>query len=188
MKELQDKKYTLQEVKELLREQSFEYENTMSDQKERIFSLVNENESLKKEVGKYKEKETAISEALVSAISRAKEIESQAKNKFEGNLIRLKVFEGKLVSYYKRLLDKYPLDDNLLSAEEFLNKMYEILGTDYMKTETFAKMFKEQNPTLKKGGAVDYAMYEPSDSGFDINEALNPSEDLEAICKELGLI
>ncbi len=188
MKELQDRKYSAQEVKELLREEAFEYENTLSDQKERIFSLVKENETLKEEVKKYKEKESAISEALVSAISKSKEIELAAKNKFEGNLIRLKVFEGKLVSYYKRLLNKYPLDDNLLSAEEFLHKMDEILGTDYMKADVFDKMFKEQNPTMRKGGVVDYRMYEPSESGFDINEALNPSEDLEAICKELGLI
>ena len=188
MKELQDKKYSLQEVKELLREQSFEYESSLSDQKERIFSLVRENEELKSEVKTFKEKELAISEALVSAISKAKDIEAAAKKKFEGNLMRLKVFEGKLVAYYKRLLNKYPLDDNLLSAEEFLDKMDAILGTDYMKEDVFSKMFKEQNPTASKNGSVSYGNFAPSDSGFDINEALNPSEDLEAICKELGLI
>ncbi|MBR1971146.1 MAG: prephenate dehydrogenase/arogenate dehydrogenase family protein, partial [Clostridia bacterium] len=63
--------------------------------------------------------------------------------------------------------------------------MDEILGTNYLKLGGEEKMFKAENPTLLTGGYLNY-MDIKSDSGFDINEALNPSEDLEEICKELG--
>lgn len=187
MRDLEDKKYTLQEVKELLREQSFDYENALADQKERIFALIKENEQTLLELEKFKKKDEAISSALVLAVQKAKEIEKSAKKKFEGNLIRLKIFEAKLANYYKKLVEKYPLDDTLQKTEDFIKKMDEILGTDYLKLGGEEKMFKAENPTLLTGGYLNY-MDIKSDSGFDINEALNPSEDLEEICKELGLI
>lgn len=188
MRELPDKKYSLSEVKELLREQSFEYETALSDQKERLFALLTENEKQKAEIAEYKANKDAVSNALVLAMNKANEIEKLAKQRFETNLIRLKVFDSKMVAYYKRIIAKYPLDENLIKTEEFLKKLDEILSTDYMNSPSPDKMFKSNNPTFSYGGKVMFNEISPNESGFDINEALNPNKDLEEICKELGLM
>lgn len=153
-----------------------------------IQQLIKENEELKREVARYKDKFCSIKEAVIKSIENTKEIEKQTRVRIEQNLIRLKLFDSKLVAYYKRLIEKYPLDDNLIDTEEFLKKMDDILNTDYMKRNVDDEMFKSKNPTFSYGNKVSFEGIEPNESGFDLNEALNPSEGLEDICRELGLI
>ena len=185
MLDLEDRKYTKAEVAELLRKADFGYEGNLSDKKDRIFQLLAENKRLKKEVQIFKDKDQSVGKALMNAVSKAKEIEDTAKLKFQAGVNRLKVFESKFVNYYKLVMAKYPVDENLMQVDEFLKKMEEILCQDnFSKTNDSKSMFKnnmQQNHNM-------YDMSIPNESGFNINEALNPSKDLEDICRELGLI
>ena len=185
MLNLEDKKYTKAEVLQLMRKAEFDYETNLSEKKDRIFQLLADNKKLVKEVQIYRDRDQSVGKALMNAVSKAKEIEDTAKMKFQAGVNRLKVFESKFVNYYKLVMTKYPVDENLMQVDEFLKKMEDILGQDnFSKNIDKQSMFKNtasQNPNM-------YGVSIPNESGFNINEALNPSKDLEDICRELGLI
>ncbi|MEG1519988.1 MAG: hypothetical protein RR458_03285 [Clostridia bacterium] len=181
---LGEKKYTKAQVQELLRGEQFKYETSLSEQKERIFALVEENKLLKKEIANFKSKDEQVGKALVSAVERAKEIEDTAKKKFQGGLNRLKIFESKFANYYKMIIAQYPVDQNLAKVEDFLKSLDEVLMVDNMSTTNSKKMFNSKN-NLGVSSNLDAST---SEFGFDFNEALNPSKDLEDICRELGLM
>lgn len=107
--------------------QKSEYENTLFGQKERIFSLREENKKLKDELESYQKKDKQISSALVLALQKAREIEETAKIKSGLEMLRLKEFHVKWVSYYEKVQKLFPEDEKLKSAGIFLKKMQEIL-------------------------------------------------------------
>ncbi len=179
MKNIADRKFSKSEVLDFLRRQQFEYESSLSDQKQRIFSLLKEVEVLEKQIFEFKQKEQAISSALVTAVEKSKEIEKLAKLKYQGNLRKLAIFEGKFVNYYNAVRSKYPIDDDLIKVEDFLQKMDEIFQTDNLKNSR-SKMFNHQT-SINMEKSVN-------ESGFNIDEALDNAGDLEQICKELGLM
>ena len=74
-------KSKLKDVKIEIDRQKSEYENTLFGQKERIFSLREENKKLKEELESYQKKDKQISSALVLALQKAREIEETAKIK-----------------------------------------------------------------------------------------------------------
>lgn len=182
---LEDRKYTKAQVQEVLRGEQFKYEVNLSEQKERIFELVEENKKLKKEISAFKAKDEQVGKALVCAVERAKEIEDSAKKKFQSGINRLKIFESKFASYYKMIMASYPVDQTLMQVEDFLKQLDTILEVDNMSGKDSAqKMFGGKSTQNIKKSADELS----SESGFDFNEALNPSKDLEEICRELGLM
>ncbi len=187
MFDLEDRKYTKAEVAELLRKQKFQYEENLSEKKDRIFDLVEKSKALIAENNTLKRKDKLVGKAIVDAVEKAKEIEDTAKKKFENGINRLKFFEGKFVNYYKKIQKKYPIDEDIMKLEDFLLKMDEVLNLDNMsKNEVSTNMFETNDYISAK--EKQPSMLIPNESGFDINEALNPSKDLEDICRELGLI
>lgn len=180
-----EKKLNNSQVQALLRAEQFKYEINLSEQKERIFELVEENKKLKKEISTFKTKDEQVGKALICAVGRAKEIEDSAKKKFINGINRVKIFESKFANYYKMIMQIYPVDQTLMQAEEFIKQLDIVLDVDNMTSvDTSKKMFNSKN-TLGQRFNVDG---ETSEFGFDLTEALNPSKDLEDICRELGLM
>ena len=120
-------KSKLNDVKIEIDRQKSEYENTLFGQKERIFSLREENKKLKEELESYQKKDKQISSALVLALQKAREIEETAKIKSGLEMLRLKEFHRKWVSYYEKVQKLFPEDEKIKSAGIFLKKMQEIL-------------------------------------------------------------
>lgn len=169
------------------------YENKLADQKERIFSLVEENRELAEQVAVFKGKDAQISRALTVAISKAKEIEDSAKLKYDMEIERLKAFHIKWVSYYDDIKNKLPVTDKMLSAEAFLAEMDRILG---LKSAAFTEkddgiamaQFVEESKRLKEdvpgNGAATVS------SGLDMNEVLYPKNlpELEELINQMGIL
>lgn len=179
---LEKRKYTKAEVEKILREQKFSYETSLSEQKERIFKLLSENHSLLSEIDEYKNRNELVGKALLNAVEKAKEIDGEAKKRYASGVNSLKVFQKKFVKYFKQVKAKYPIDSNLMSVEDFLNEMDAVLGIKEMNEKNDSMLNKLNTLKNKHTMSID------EKSGFDINEALNPTGDLEDICRELGFI
>lgn len=104
------------------------YENRLAQQKDRIFALVDENKNLSAQLDVFKGRDAQITKALMIAVSKAKEIEDAAKQKYDMEIERLRLFHYKWVSYYAEMKNKLPLNRDMLSAEAFLSEMDKILG------------------------------------------------------------
>jgi regulator of replication initiation timing len=200
-----DKKhFTAAEVENYIKKTVYSCESKLSEQKDRIFSLLEENKKLAAELEKYREKDAQISKALVHAIGRAKEIEDAAVQKYNAEIERLKNFHSKWVSYYGQIKNKLPHNADIISAEEFLRKMDAVLNMNSpqlsLKDESDAaaqyisesKRLNKKAENAQGGKADDIAATVPPeyDSGLDMNEVLNPKNlpELDEIIKQMGIL
>lgn len=198
---------------------------TSAQKDERIAELNTLVSSLKEELSKFEGKRELIIKAIYSAIAKAEQIERLTKAKYDAEMARLKAFHEKWTDYYDKMLEKYPLDDDLMAVSKFNREMSETLGAPQKqhiaeekrlkggkigsvkvssKSEPFdpvkgikefldgdtsaATKSKKSTKAYKTGIAVvNPALSGPSESGFDFEEALNPTQDLKDIMKDLGI-
>ncbi len=72
-----------------------------------------------------------MSKAIINAVTKADEIEKLTTLKYRQELERLKSFHDKWMGYYNKILQSYPLDDDLTAASRFNMQMKKILeGTE----------------------------------------------------------
>ena len=206
------KGYSPGEVDEYIAAVKREYEAAIIKQRDRIAELVEENKANENELDSYREKSGRISKAIESAVEKAEEIERLSRLKYNQEIARLKAFHEKWTKYYEKILDEYPLDSRLTAVGEFNRKMDKILsGVNEIASENAAvsiatvpsksapvdkpksidplgrieKHFGEEPVTVAPAAVREFA--DRSSSGFSFEEALNPTEDLESILKDLGL-
>lgn len=247
------KGYSPKEVEEYIASLKREYDSTIVKQRDRIKAMLEEQETAQKELNAYREKSSQISKAIVSAVSKAEEIERLSHLKYSQEITRLKAFHEKWTKYYDKIMDEYPLDSRLAAVGEFNRRMDKILSkvgheddsaaatkaddvrigyinvkADEPENDTtindllpgadplspvitgnfdpmerigryFAAEKEKERLAQEKAKAAkpvkehvaatktenDYADRSPS--GFSFEEALNPTEDLEDILKDLGL-
>lgn len=79
------------------------YENQLSNQRGRIRELDEDNEILAEKLKKYTSKESSISNALMVAVDKAKQIEENSKRVYELELQRTRILFNK----YKAILDDF---------------------------------------------------------------------------------
>lgn len=150
------------------------YENKLSEQKERIFNLVDENKKLTEELAKYRKKDSEISSALMLALSKAQEIENSAKQRYAMEIERLKLFHTKWVAHYEKIRKSLPADENVITAESFLFEMDKILG---FKSPVFvtgekdvAKQYLSETKRLNpENSKISYSSSKKSDDEEDFN-------------------
>lgn len=136
--------YSPEEVNSYLNKLQYDYEDRLLKQKDRIFELLEEVQSLNSELAEYRAKDEKISEALVNAVAKAKEIENEAEVRYENEIERLKQFHIKWVKYYNEIAELFPVDDNLRSVENFLVEMNALLASEAeIKKVTAAGVDKE---------------------------------------------
>ena len=116
------------ELKNNADKQLSEYENALFGQKERIFSMREENRRLTEELENYKKRDKQISGALMLAMQKAKEIEDNARAAAELELERLKEFHNKWVRYYEDVRRMFPEDTRVAAAGELLARMEVVLS------------------------------------------------------------
>lgn len=104
-----------------------DYEKNMSDQKDRIYDLRNQVKDLEIKLEEYRSRARQINQALMAAVSKAEELESAAKIKYDMEIKSLKLFHTKWLSYYKKIIEKYPIDDELVKVAKFNQNMTEAL-------------------------------------------------------------
>ncbi len=212
---LTKKGYSPIEVEQYIDTLKREYGNTIVKQRDRIAQLLEEKKQSDKELESYREKSSQISKAIVGAVAKAEEIERLSRIKYNQEISRLKAFHEKWTRYYDRILDEYPLDDRLAAAGEFNRRMDKILSRatevddvaaassaeqpssqaqkEFDPMERIDRYFavEKKTPASAARSATETAprkeYADRSVSGFSFEEALNPTEDLVSILKDLGM-
>lgn len=133
--EIEKHGYNKQEVDRYIANLELNSNKVEEEQKNRIRSLVSENESLKIKLGAYKNKEDLISKALIDAMARAKKIEENSRKIYELEIQKIRLLYNK----YKTLLD------NLLESNACLEVVDSV--TKYAKNlkQGINKVLSSQN-------------------------------------------
>ena len=133
--EIEKHGYNKQEVDRYIAKLELNSNKVEEEQKNRIRSLVSENESLKIKLGAYKNKEDLISKALIDAMARAKKIEENSRKIYELEIQKIRLLYNK----YKTLLD------NLLESNACLEVVDSV--TKYAKNlkQGINKVLSSQN-------------------------------------------
>jgi hypothetical protein len=180
------------EYEEYIKKIVFSYENKLSDQKDRIFTLVEENKKIKQQLEGLLEKDAQISKTLTVAVQKAKEIEDAAKAKYNMEIERLKLFHSKWVSYYENIKYKLPANKETAQVEEFLKKMDEILGFKGNQKENYAS--EQYNQELRRLNKIKEDSQEAAtvnqNEGIDLEQVLSPKNlpTLDDLIKEMGIL
>lgn len=128
--DLRKKTYTYSDLESLLAKLKFEYEKKLAEQRERILDLRGEVQSMEKELSGYKSRSRHINKALIAAVAKAEELETAARQKYDMELKSLRLFHTKWLGYYNKIIAKYPIDDELLKAARFNDKMNKIFRSE----------------------------------------------------------
>lgn len=119
---------------------------------------------------------------------RAKIITSAAKEQYDTEINKLKLFIEKFNEYTEDIVKEYPSDKTRKTVvvgqmiKDILNREETL---EYTSKEKIAEIYKIvlDNKPQRKG------LYGIGENGFDMDEVLNPKEDLDldSLLKELGV-
>ncbi|MCL2751317.1 MAG: DivIVA domain-containing protein [Firmicutes bacterium] len=259
------KGYAPKEVDEHIRTLSQADAQVVSELRLKNSELLAEAVRLKKELEFYRTQERSIADAFVSAHRSAQEIERSAGDVYRNELDNLRQFHARWTLFYRNIIERYPIDDDLTSLGEFMEKMSVLFrdsarfseieagfsqgykkpapirpaekvitgtperrgGAEAQYAEETARLAQNRNAAQgdvgfdpvgaikryysgagkpdsgdkfvkpyagtqgaeqeggKKGGRRVVSGLGVSDSGFDFDEALNPTESLDDILKDL---
>ncbi len=205
-------------------------ESAEGDRTLRIEELKSEVSRLTALLDAERQKRDLINKAIYNAVAKADQIETLSRRKYEQDMAQLKAFHEKWTSYYNRILEKYPLDDELREASAFIRRMNDVLnGKDVEPLEAYMEREKERvgktasaeskkssrpkknakaesfDPVTKIKEFLDVQKSNESimdsinsqktqsvneeyegEGAFSFEEALNPTEDLSTIMRDLG--
>ena len=99
-----------------------EYEQKLTEQKDRIIALREENEMLKQKLNSYTVKDESISRALVLAVEKAKELENSSKNLYELEIQRIKILYSRWEKMLQIIAKKYPSVKLITEVEDLLSE------------------------------------------------------------------
>ena len=99
-----------------------------SEQKsERIEELKAQVSKLSAQLDMEKSKRELINKAIYSAVAKAEQIEKLSKRKYDQDMNQLKAFHEEWTSYYNKIMQKYPMDDELMEVVVFNRRMNDLL-------------------------------------------------------------
>ena len=125
--------YNVTEVEEYIDSLTLKYENKLSEQRDKIFALKNENNMLQSNLDDYKIKEEEMSKALLFAVEKSEQIEKSSKKVYELEIRRMRLIYAK----WKEILD-------MINIEEL------ILGSNNMAGLTLKEFESNINQILKQ--------------------------------------
>ncbi len=190
-----------------------ECELTIMRQRERIAELRKSLTEAERKIAKYETQKELVYKAITTALKKADDIERVSLIKYNQEIAQLKSFHDKWMGYYNRIIDAYPLDDELVAASKVNGKISKVLDRagdieDQYEEErsrlmasldaerddgefdlkTTVSEIEDESASVASAAqdGDDYADRSPA--GFSFAEALHPKDDLKDIMKELGII
>lgn len=184
------------------------------EQEKKIYELNQQLSKREQQLNKYIGREQSIASAIEFAVERSDQLESASRKLYELDIQRSRLLYLSLENALKNLYQQYPqLKRGELNRvrDNFKNALY---GDDNQERKYIKPPFKSdvavrkllknivnyldckrESVVLKRRDALPENMnfttesylYSPSNSGFDINEALHPTEQLEDILKSFDL-
>lgn len=201
--------YDAKEVEAYIAETQAKSETAMAQQRERIEALKTQNESLKAELAVLKSREEQIKVTLLKATNTANELDEQIKRRYKAELDRLKLFRAKWTGAYDELKERYHFSKDALNMEsvavqteleltKYLTQEFSLAKGDdiddmeaYFKSEVQRLTHLQQQVQLdvekKQKPKRDERAAQVSADEFCLEEALNPTESLEELCKSMGV-
>ena len=149
-------------------------EEKLAEQTSRIKLLKGEINDLTNQKAELKAREASVSQALFEAMRRSNEIDRAIEARYSIELNRLKAFRRRFSDLLSDITDRPEISVKL---SQFDQKVKDIESE--IETVMIEEFNLDQNPISD--------LKESSDA-FDLDEAINPKETLEDICRELGLI
>lgn len=89
--DINKKGYDTEQVDNFINKLSVKYEEKLSEQKDRVFSLKNELALMEERLETYKDKDKQISQALIYAVEKAEQIESNASKLYDLEIKRIRL-------------------------------------------------------------------------------------------------
>ena len=89
--DINKKGYDIEQVDNFINKLSLRYEEKLSEQKDRVFALKNELSVLEGRLNTYRDKDKQISQALMYAVEKAEQIESNASKLYDLEMKRLRL-------------------------------------------------------------------------------------------------
>ncbi len=198
------KGYDPKEVNRFLAEYKLELDKEMDRQKDLFSSLKENNASLKREIEELKSREKLISEAIISAQEKAREIVLAAQAAADIETERIKDFSVKINEYFLILKKKYPVPEMEKEEEKFNDLLNELISgisrgqngrspeKDYAAETARISSGKRITAVQKDAVKAPAEAVEDTLAGeyrpFDMEKALNPDMELGELCRQLGLM
>lgn len=89
--DINKKGYDVEQVDNFINKLTLKYEERLSEQKDRVFSLKNELSVMQERLDTYKDKDKQISKALMYAVEKAEQIESSASKLYDLEIKRMRL-------------------------------------------------------------------------------------------------
>jgi cell division septum initiation protein DivIVA len=109
--DINKKGYDTEQVDNFINKLSVKYEEKLSEQKDRVFALKNELAVMEERLNNYRDKDKQVSQALVFAVEKAEQIESNASKLYDLEVKRLRL----LYKQWQEIISKIMLS-NVSSA------------------------------------------------------------------------
>jgi len=145
MKNDDKKGYKKAEVDALVNTITKQHDSIVQAQRARIDELKAALKSATDTIDGYKSKSDQINKAIVNAVAKAEEIEKLSNLKYSQEIARLQAFHEKWISYYYRILEKYPIDEDLATAGEFSQRVRKVLARQATDIELETNVAKVSN-------------------------------------------
>jgi len=101
--DINKKGYDIEQVDNFINKLSLKYEERLSEQKDRVFTLKNELAVMEERLESYRDKDKQISQALIFAVEKAEQIESNASKLYDLEVKRLKLLYKKWEEILSRI-------------------------------------------------------------------------------------
>ncbi len=195
------KKFTQQEMEKLIAGIREAYEIKMRQLNYRIDGLTAENRSLRASIAEYKEREGRVGRAIVDAEEKGEEIREFYRISAEAEWKTLRLFADKWKSLAAQMADVLPKEAKKYS--EFAEDLSALLGREEGRfagkgaaagaAGAQAAAAGGQTPPEKFDPQAVIGKYmesEEEETGFNLDDVLNPKGDLDLakLCKNLGLM
>lgn len=201
------KLYTEEQVQKLINERCTALSNKLDEQRATIDRQSATIAQISSEINEYKSKDSTISMAIISAVEKAQQIESTSKKLYQMEIERIRLLYLKMENVLKQLYARYPELRKNSEVNDIMDKVGLVLSNNIspvssqplmkyaMSSATVEDPIKkllnkittifdkndDQKVTLKRKTIPE------SSSGFDLKEALNPTEQLSDIMKAFNI-
>ena len=164
------KRYKEKEVKALVARIKEEYDAVVKSQREAQEELKEENRQLRARLSVLEGQRSEVSAALLRAVAEGERIKQECAAQLDSEKKELSLLAEKCRLLSERLIQQYPDKDDVNEFKTFTDALRSHLGEE-----------------VEESVGEDE---EDEETGFDMDDVLNPKEplDLGNLCKELGLM
>ena len=189
-----------------------EENSRVAELERQIAELKLANAKLRATVDEYKNKEQTISSAIIASMEHANQLEASRKKLYSLDIQRSRLMYLRMEQVINELYKKYPELKKDAKLKDMSDKFKSMVFNDLNEKSVDSVSFDiKKQPVVddpikkllrniidcfdhkkvggdeKRGGPTDELIENVSASGFDFNEALNPTMELDEILKYFNL-